>query len=399
MDKWLQNNNVIKLIALALAIMLWMSVNDASFSNLKGEKDRSIINNVTLQALYNKDRYEITQMPKTVNLILQGDPNFLKMANPSQYKAYIDLRELGAGKHDHVPVKVEGLRGLDVKADPNEVNVDIEEKQQKEMAVDVDIIGKPDNQYKVGAPVVKPSKVLVQGRKSALDGVTAVKAVINADGAQETISRSASLQIYGKNGVLNGLEVNPRVVDVTLPIAGPNAVVPLKVEIGKEPPEGYAVEKVTVGAKQVTVYGPKSYVEGLDVYPGPKPDLSKAKGDRTFELPIPLSGDAVKVEPSVTDVTVHIVKGKTKGMKEIPIRIKGTDSEQKVELEKGLDRLDLTLYGAPSLLKKVEKSDVEAFIDVSNLSAGEHRVPIHVNLPLHIRLQDNQKPSVLVRIK
>ncbi|SDX31830.1 YbbR domain-containing protein [Marininema mesophilum] len=397
MDKWLQNTNVIKLIALALAIMLWMSVNDASFSNLKEEKDRSIINNVTLQALYNKDRFEVTQMPKTVNLVLQGDTDTLKMTNPGQYKAYVDLRKMGPGQH-FANVKVEGFQGLDAKAQPNKVKVVLEEKQQKEMSVQVDVIGKPSGQYKVGTPVVKPSKVLVRGSKSALNRVTAVKAVINADGAQETISRSASLQVYGKNGEIDGLKVNPRVVDVKLPIAGPNAVVPLKVEIGKDPPDGYAVKSMTVGTKQVTVYGPKSYVEGLEVYPGPKPDLSKAKSDRTFELPIPLSGDAVKVAPEVTDITVQIVKGKTKKIKGVPISMSGKESGM-AKLEGDIDQMDFELLGAPSLLKKVEKADVEASIDLSNLSAGEHRVPVQVNLPLYVRLNGDEKPSVKVRIE
>ncbi|MFC4075365.1 CdaR family protein [Salinithrix halophila] len=398
MDKWLQNNTVIKLVALALAIMLWMSVNDTSLHFPQDRDDTRMINNVTLEALYDEDRFEVVQVPDSVNFVLRGDAFSLNMVTPGRYKAFVDLRELKAGRHPNVPVKVEGLpRGVDVDVRPSSVDVVMEKKQQKEMAVQVNVIGKPDDQFKMGEPVVKPARVLVRGPESVLDQVKAVKATVNAEGAKETISRSASLQIYGENGLLSGVEVNPELVDVTLPVASPNAIVPLKVDIGKYPPKGYAIENLTVNTDQVTVYGSKNDVEALEYYPGPKLDLSKAKNDRTFELPIPLTEGAVKVEPDKAEIKVDIVKSATKTMKDVPVKIKGKDDGSRASIM-GETKLDFPLHGAPSLLKKIKKSGVEAYIDVSNLSNGEHRVPVRLNLPNYIRLE-GEEPSVTVSIR
>ncbi|QKG85539.1 hypothetical protein GXN76_14475 [Kroppenstedtia pulmonis] len=392
MDKWLQNNNVIKLIALALAIMLWLLVSDTSLPIPRDRQGSTTIKNVTLEPRYNEERFSVVEMPDRVDLSLRGDEFSLNRISPERYKAYVDLKKLEAGRHQNVPVKVSGLPGgLEVEIRPSKVNVVIEEKQQKEMPVEVDVIGKPDPDYKVGEPMVKPGRVLVRGPESLLEQVNTVKAFVNTQGAKSTIHQSVSLQAYGETGVISEAEVKPEVVDVTVPVASPNAVVPLKVEIGAYPPEGYAIKDIAVNSEEVTVYGSKGYVEGLKYYPTPKLDLSKSKSDKTYQLPIKAIDEAVKVEPDHVEIKVDIVKGKTKKLKNVPIKVKG----EKAELV-STDTVNITLYGAPSLLKKISRGDVEAIVDTSNLTAGTHQVPVQVSLPAYIQIQGEPKAEVRV---
>ena len=392
MDKWLQNNNVIKLIALALAIMLWLLVSDTSLPIPRDRQGSTTIKNVTLEPRYNEERFSVVEMPDRVDLSLRGDEFSLNRISPERYSAYVDLKELEAGRHQSVPVKVSGLPGgLEVEIRPSKVNVVIEEKQQKEMPVEVEVIGKPDPDYKVGEPVVKPGRVLVRGPESLLEQVNTVKAFVNTQGAKSTIHQSVSLQAYGETGVISEAEVKPEVVDVTVPVASPNAVVPLKVEIGAYPPKGYAIKDIAINSEEVTVYGSKGYVEGLKYYPTPKLDLSKSKSDKTYQLPIKTIDEAVKVEPDHVEIKVDIVRGKTKKLKDVPIKVKG----EKAELVSA-DTVNITLYGAPSLLKKISPGDVEGIVDTSNLTAGTHQVPVQVSLPAYIQIQGEPKAEVRV---
>ncbi|OYD06834.1 CdaR family protein [Paludifilum halophilum] len=396
MDKWLQNNNVIKLVALVLAIMLWFSVNDASLP-LPRDRESTTIKNVTLEARYDERRYEIVELPDQVDLYVQGDSFAINRISPDRYEAYVDLRKLGPGSHKGIPVQVDGLpRGLDVDVRPGKVDVVIEKKQQKEMPVDVEVIGTPDEDYKLGEPIAQPGKVLIRGSESLLEQVTAVKAVINAEGAKETIEQSVSLQVYGENGTISEAEVKPEVVDVTLPVASPNTVVPLKAEIDRNPPKGYAVEDVNLDTDEVTVYGSKGYIQELEYYPAPPLDLSKAKSDRTYKLLMPIDDGAVKVEPENVEISVDIVKGEEKELRDVPVQVKGLEQESTAQIASD-ESIDLTLFGAPSLLKKIGKADAEAYIDVSNLSPGKHKVPVQVNLPTYIRLR-GEAPEAEVRI-
>lgn len=397
MDKWLQNNTVVKLIAIALAIMLWTSVNDASFRLPRDSNVTNTISNVTLEARYDETRFELVQIPSSVNLTLRGSPFSLNLISPERYRAYVDLRELGAGKHRDVPVRLEGIPNhVEAQVRPAQVDVVLEEKQQKEMSVEVEVIGKPEADYQVGEPIATPTRVLVRGTESQLGQVTAVKAVVNVAGAEKDVKKTVSLQIYGEDGWLEGMEVNPEVVDVHVPIASPNTTVPLNVEVAAYPPEGYAIQEITTDIDKVTVYGSKAVVSVLDVYTGPQLDLSEAKSDRTFEMPIPLAEGAIKVEPERVKIEVDIVKESEKRISDVPIEIKGLKEGEKASIQ-GEERINLTLLGANDRLEQVKPEDIEAFIDVSHLPAGEHDVPLQLNQPTYLRWKEEGR-TVTVRI-
>lgn len=401
MDKWLENDTVLKLIAFALAIMLWMAVNEKPFPFVRGGEVQTTIRNVTLEALYNQDSLELTDVPASVDLELSGDASSINRITPDSYRVYIDLRNLGPGKHRGIPVKWSGFPpGVTVEADPKTVSVTLEEKQQIEMPVQVDLVGELPNGFKAGEPEIKPTKVLVRGSESLLEEVTAVKGVVNVEGAVETVSRSVALQVYGENGPLHKVEVTPSVIEVKVPITAPNKSVPLKVDVAKYPPEGYAIASLTTNVDRVTVYGPEETLNGLEVYPGPSLDLSGVTKDRTFELPIPLVFENVKVEPKTVEISVTIVKAETKTLKDVPIRVNGLGDGLKADvLTPASGKIDLVIVGAPNLLKNIKLQDIRAVVDASNLPPGEHVLPIRVNLPAYVQLKGDPKLEARIRIK
>jgi YbbR domain-containing protein len=294
-------------------------------------------------------------------------------------------------------VRLEGIPNhVEAQVRPAQVDVVLEEKQQKEMSVEVEVIGKPEADYQVGEPIATPTRVLVRGTESQLGQVTAVKAVVNVAGAEKDVKKTVSLQIYGEDGWLEGMEVNPEVVDVHVPIASPNTTVPLNVEVAAYPPEGYAIKEITTDIDKVTVYGSKAVVSVLDVYTGPQLDLSEAKSDRTFEMPIPLAEGAIKVEPERVKIEVDIVKESEKRISDVPIEIKGLKEGEKASIQ-GEERINLTLLGANDRLEQVKPEDIEAFIDVSHLPAGEHDVPLQLNQPTYLRWKEEGR-TVTVRI-
>ncbi|PTM53344.1 CdaR family protein [Desmospora activa] len=397
MDKWLQNNTIVKLIAVALAVMLWMSVNDTSFRFPRNESTANTIQNVTLEARYDDTRFELVDIPSTVDLTLRGNAFSLNLVSPDRYRAYVDLRELKAGNHTDVPVRLEGIpKNVEVQVKPARVDVVLEEKLQKEMPVEVEVIGTPDSDNELGEPVASPDKVLVRGTKAQLQEVQAVKAVVNVEGAAETIEKTASLQVYGAKGWMDGVEVTPEVVDVSVPIDSPHATVPLKVAIGRYPPAGFAVNRVTTDVAKVTVYGSKGYISALEAYKGPQLDLSKAKNGQPFQMPIPLTSGAVKIEPEQVKIDVDIVKENKKKWTDIPIAIKGLNKNMSATIQ-GAETVDLTLFGAAKRLGSIKDEDLHAFIDVSQLTPGEYEVPLQLNRPPYIRwAEEGQTTTVRI---
>jgi YbbR domain-containing protein len=401
MDKWFESDTVLKLVALGLAIMLWMTVNEKPFPFARGEVVQTTIRNVTLEVLYDQESLELTDAPSNVNLKLSGDASSINRITPDSYRVYVDLRDFGPGKHRGIPVKWSGFpSGVKVEADPKQISVTLEEKQQIEVPVQVDLVGDLPSGFKAGEPVIKPTKVLVRGSESLLEEVTAVKGVVNLEGSTETVSRSVALQVYGENGPLHKVEVTPSVVEVEVPITAPDRSVPLKVDVAKYPPEGYAIAGLTADVDRVTVYGPEETLNGLEVYPGPSLDLSGVTKDRTFELPIPLVDERLKVEPKTVKISVTIVKAETKRLKSVPIRVNGLGDGLKADViapESG--KIDLVVVGAPQLLDNIKLQDIRAVVDASNLPPGEHIRPIRVNLPAYVQLKGDPKLEARIRIR
>lgn len=401
MEKWFESNTVLKLLALGLAITLWMSVNGKTLPFPTEVESYTTIRNVALEAWFNQDRFELADIPKTVNLNLKGNAYMLDHLNPDEYHAYVDLRHLGPGKHRNVPVKVEGLpSGIEAEVDPAQVDVTLEPKEQKEMPVQVDLVGTPASGYKAGKPIVSPTRVLIRGSASLLDQVTAVKAVVNVDGATETVSKSVTLQVYGEAGPLHQAEILPSsVVDVEVPVSGSNAQMPLNVSIDKYPPQGYAVSQLTMNVDKVTVYSPTEYIKGLEVYPGPKLDLSRTTQDQTFELPIPLTNGVTKVEPNTVRITVKIVPAQVRTLTNVPIEVSGLSEGVKAQvLTPSEGKLYVTVTGAPDLIQNMKPGDIRAYVDASRLPPGIYARPIQIELPPFVRLQNDQVVQAVVRL-
>jgi YbbR domain-containing protein len=234
---------------------------------------------------------------------------------PTHYQIYVDARHVGAGTHE-LPVQVDGLPfGIESKVEPSTVEIKLEEKLQKEVHVEADVIGNVQDGFRIGPPVINPSKVLVRGAESKLGQVTSVKAVVYLNNETKLLQKTVKLQAYGDNGPISQVNVYPEVATVQIPISIPNKTVPLYVQVGKAPPPGYAVDSINTKPDQVTVYGPKSYVENLQFYTVPNVDLSKVTKDTILLMPIPLHDQAVKVEPKEIEIYVKMVPAGTKNPK------------------------------------------------------------------------------------
>ncbi|MBA4496036.1 YbbR-like domain-containing protein [Paenactinomyces guangxiensis] len=387
MSKWLERDVVLRLVSIGVAIMLWISVTDASILTPVDESNSTRIRDVTVEAKYDKSRFELVKMTDKVELILYGDKYTLEYLPPT-YHIYADLRKLGPGVHHDVPLQVDGLpAGVKKKIKPAKIDVKLEEKIQREMPVQVDLIGKFPKGYTASVPIVNPTKVFVRGSESKLDEVTAVKAVVAVDETTKSINKLVKLQAYGEKGPLNRVDVYPDVVNVQVAVNSPNKEVPLKLEIDKGPPPGYAVESIQPKKETVTVYGPQNYLDSLQYYMGPKLNLENVTHDITIRMPIPIRDNATKVEPKEVEIYVKMVPSKTKSFETIPLQVTGVGEGLKTKIlspESG--NLNITLSGAPEQLEKVDASDIKAYVDVSNLPKGKYEIPIRFSLPYHIQV-------------
>ncbi len=399
MDKWIQSKTAIQLISLFLAVILWFVVNYNQRPVTEIAPPSTTRVEITPKVFYDEERYKLTKRPDNVIVNIQGKSSLLNTLWLSKtYEVYVDLTPYKEGTHN-VPVLVRGFpRNVTVDVIPNEVSVTLEAIQRKEITVEPQLIGKPADGFKAGEPTINPNGVLVIAPDGELAKVGSVKAFINIEGVDKPFKGNVALKVFDKNGKEMDVDVNPAVVEVNVPITSPFIKVPLKIDFINELPEGISIASVTQNFNEVTVYGPKDVVGNMEYYLGPRIDLSTMKEDRTYDLRIPLREGLTMTDPEFIEVKVDVEASDELILSDIPIKIINTIEANKVEwVEPPEDMLEITIIGAPSILKDLASEDIQASIDVSRLPAGNHTVSVQLSMPNYVRVK-GENPSVKIKV-
>jgi YbbR domain-containing protein len=406
MDRWLNNNSVVKVTSFLLALMLWVVVNHDPHPYSPGigqaEVERQV-HQVDLEVRYDERKF-IVQAPSKVQVELRGSKDVLAMSSllsPNGFKAYVDLRAYESGRYE-VPVQYEGVpRGIEVTIQPSRVEVNIEAIKKLQKNVQVDVVGKPKGIAKVGAPVINPQTVTVIVPESRVKDVAFVRAVVSVEEAEGPIDTKVPLRVLDRKGqTLDVARVSPVAVDVHVPITSiPSKTVPLQVKTVGIPADGYRVTSTSINPQQITLYGPQEILDGISSYTLPDIDISGLQESKTVQMNLPLPDKIEKTDIQKAEVTVTISDmdkaaiapqqpdsnqdSSTTSVREsvdVPIQVHGVTSRRTVEwINPSSGRIRLEVQGSK---EAIENMNLTAYIDMSNKPPGEYTAQVRVsNLP------------------
>lgn len=401
MDKWLRNTNVVKIIALLLGILLWAVVHlDESSTPGSGfsTTQEKTIYNVKVTPLYDEGKFHIASMdPTEVMIKMEGKESALKkISTTDKYQIVLDLTDAKVGESTISLMAKDFPSGVNVSIFPPYAKVVLEEKQTKEVPVQVNLIGNPANGFKAGQPVAKPNRALLTVPSGLMDEAITVKADVNIENAQSAVTKQVKLVALDQNGKELAVSISPTVVDVEVPITQPFKKMPLQLKVIGEPAPGFGVSLFQPTVDQITVYGPQELLNTLDFYEGPQVDLSGLKADQIYTLDIPLRSRITAVDPPKVEVKVQVVASDQRTFEQVPITIIGQNNEFDTSIRTPSNSaVNVTVEGAPSTLLKLKPSDVQLILDVSNLPPGEHTVNINVNLPQFVKKVDMDTKAVV----
>lgn len=390
MEQWIRNHTILKIIALLIGTMLWMVVNynDAPGSPNVTPDSTMTIRDVEVVPYVDMNQFASVRIePESVTVVLTGKVSVLNRINTGDFETYVELGRLGPGDHQYIPVGVKGLPvNVSVQVVPSLVNVSLEEKIHKEMNVSLDISGSPSAGYKVGEPVIAPSKIKLTGSESLLAKVAKVEGKVDITGAEEEIDQKTKLVAYDDAGNVLEVAMNPQVVGVKIPITTPYKSLPLLLDVRGQVAEGYAIASIDKDFDNVIVYGTLEVLDALEFYMGPIFNVSNMKASDEYILNIPVHGGVLKIEPTELTVRVEMVPSETQRFEQVPLQINGLADGLEVKwLDPATGQVGVDIEGAPALLEKLTVEDLQGFVDISQLPPGSHRVQVQWNLPLYLK--------------
>lgn len=405
LDKLLNSPWFVKVIALFLGLMLYTAVNmdnnnQQSPSVLpKTNEDSEALSNVPLEIKYDQDKYAIYNIPETVTVYLEGPSSLITTAKiQNGYEVYANLTKLGPGNHQ-VQLQYRGFPNkLNVRIEPSYLEVDIQQRVNQIMPVEVDFINEEQvaDGHTVEQPIIIPNTVRVSGGQEEVNKIGLVKAIVDLKGVAGPLSINAPVLVYDQNGSKLNLDIEPSVVEVKVPITGPNKAVPFKITRKGELPEGLSIKSFEVNPGEVTIFGPQEVIEQVEFVDNVEVDLSKIDKDTTLEVDIPVPDGVEKINPEKVTVKIDVEMEVEKTLTEIPIQIVGLGEDLIASFDSPEEGVtDIKVFGAEELLNELEKSDINLFVDLSGYSRGIHHIEIGVNGPQNFRWELRQNTAVI----
>jgi YbbR domain-containing protein len=370
------------LLAFALAFAVWISAVVAADPNEVRDYPSTLTVEVRGQS---PSLIMIGNLPSQVSVRL-GAPVSLwdRLSQTDMVTAYIDLSGLDQGEHT-VPIEIESelrpVRVVDVA--PQEVTITLEPRAVKELPVTVVVQGQPALGFLADEVIVSPLVATVSGPESLVNEVAEIQAVLNVDGARETIDRQVDLQAVDDEGsVLSGLTIDPQFVAVEQNIRQATGYrdVAVKVETIGQPANGFRVTNISVTPLIVTLFSTDAQlIASLPGFVSTMPlDLTNLDENLQTRLALALpQGVIVQGEQNV-EVIIGIAPIESSLLVTYQVEVIGLATGYEAELSP--QSVSVVLSGPLSVLQSLTANDVRIFVDLAGLSPGTHLIEPQVEI-------------------
>lgn len=321
----------------------------------------------------------------TVDIEARAQRSIWDRLNTSDIQAYVDLSQAVAGRHE-----------LPVVIDPPEANVEVltltpgaavvrlESRVTKNVPVTISVLDQPPFGYVAGAAVADPSFVQVAGVKSLVDAVAEAELRVRILDARKDMETTEFVTLRDRTGaVITGLEVNPRMATVAIPISQRQGVSEKSVlpRVQGQPAANYRLTGITADPATITLIGDPTTLEALPPFVETTPiTIENATGNIEERVPLvlPETVSAATSQSVVVRIAIEPILGSlTMTLKPL---VQGLGAGLQVS-SISPETIDVILQGPLPRLQTLTEQNVQAVIDLSNLESGTHTIKPTLLLP------------------
>jgi YbbR domain-containing protein len=406
MIRWLLENVGLMLLALIIAVVVWIAAEWDRDPIQEGLYDQPIPVRVENRP---SGTFLAEGWQQEVQVHIRAPRSVWDRLTVSDFDAVLNLSPhltpLEPGSY-WVPVEVstdqEPVQLLEV--EPKLIKVELEAIGERTVPVDIQVRGEPDLGYQADAPVVVTDTVRVRGPVSLVDQVVHATASVSLRGARVTVEESVTLSPVDAEGKrINGVTLSPEQVQVSVPVEPLPNVKEMSVtwtQVG-QPAEGYHITNVGIDPPVVRVRGPVFVLRELPGFLTTEPIsiegrtedvverllLELPPGVSMFDPPEPVVQVTIEIDPFYDSVTVT----RTLTFQGLSNGLTAVASPKDVEV---------ILSGPRPRLSSLLPEDVRVVLDLSDLRLGdEEQLEPLVVAPEGIRVESIIPSVIQIRIE
>lgn len=396
MNDWVNRPWVIRVISLILAVLIFIvvsfdnkdtSVDEVGFDDLfSSSQETQTVEEIPVNIQIDDEKYVVSGVPKTASVTLVGTVSVVQStATQQNFDIFVDLQDLEPGTYT-VPLEYDGISDrLDVSLNPVEVDVTIEERGTSEFEVKADYTNEDSLEagYELLEASIDPKTVQITSSKSVIDRISVVKAFVDVDGIGESMEiENVPVRVYDSEGNELSVRVEPENVTVKVNVDNPNKKVPVDVDTSGESPDDIKISSISSKTKEVQVFASKSDLDDIDGLMTKPIDISKINEDTSIEVELVVPDNVRLVNPSTVTVDIKVDKRVERDFENVLIGIENLDETYTSEFVNPANgEVSFTVTGFESDFESVDANDFKLTINASELSPGEHQLPITISGP------------------
>ncbi len=383
MSKEKNNNLTIKIFALLIAIVFWSYVmNDV---NPRITKEYRNINVVYSQTEQLKKSGIVVTSPEEikVNVKIAGRRNDILAITDKDITAKVDLSGYSAGeKRVSIDVDVPSKVEL-VDYSPKEVLFDFDNIVNRERPVTVETTGKVASGYILADKEIKPQSVFIKGPKTLVNRVSEVIAYVDVSESTKDLNVTVPIKLVDVDGKeVNGLEKEPNVVDVFIPVKRVKTV-PIEIQTEGNIPQGYEMGDIKISPSTVKIMGDEDELAAVKSIKTEVVNISTFLEKESVELKLIIPEGIELAEPSIkpsADIDIHKIIEKTMEYNLDEISVNNLGGGLSIDNNATTpSHIAVTVKGSDKIIEPLTKEDLPLFIDLDGLGEGAHTVPVKVN--------------------
>ena len=382
-DKILFNRHYSKVVALVLALLMYMTVNAGSMLQLSsGITSSKSASGVPVTVLYNDETFELSGMPDSVDVTFTGDATSVTSAANADGRIVADLEGLTEGTHN-VRLTADGYgNNVAIKIDPSNVTVTLKEKTTRQFDLSYDLVNQDEMEdiYSVGMPEFEYSRINVRASSDKLDSIAFVKALIDVSGQTSDFEQDAGLVAYDANGQVVDATIIPDTVHVKVPVSSPSKMVAIHVEVTGEMAEEQAIESISMDQESATLYGPEDILSAIE-YVTVTLDASSITKDSTILRPVTLPAGVSSSSVSQVTLSVRLGERTSRTISDVPITYRNNTNNYRATQAENKTTTSVTVYGTENNIKDITADDITVYIDMQNAQPGSSVFALQVEQP------------------
>jgi YbbR domain-containing protein len=400
--RWFVSNLSTLILALVLAVVVWISAVTAANPNI--EETRS----VPLELIgLDPDMLVIGNVPTQVRVTLEAPSSVMDSISASEnaVQAWVDISGLDPGTNDlgvQVQINPSFRPVRRISVIPEIVSITLEPLLTRTYPVNLEVTGEPAVGYQKGRLNSEPASVTISGAASLVTQIEGVNAALDISGATETIEKDVALVAVDQNGEpVSGVTITPQDVSVIQPVflQGGYRNVIVRVVTTGQPANGYKLTNITVSPLNVVVFSSDpQLVNDLPGYVETEPvDLTDAVDDIDTYVVINLPEGVTLVGDQFVLVQVSIAAIEGSLTMSLPIVPIGLLPIHTAVISP--ESVDVILSGPVPVLDMLSPDDVRVVVDVSDLELGIYQLePIVDIIPDRIVIEAVLPTTVEIEI-